>query len=69
MNDRVGGTVSDSATVFGWQALGGLEYPVSQDMTLFTEYRYQNAHDANIGALTGVGNTSNNISVGMKFSL
>lgn len=38
-------------------------------MALFTEYRYQNAHDANIGALTGVGNTSNNISVGMKFSL
>ena len=52
-----------------WQALGGLEYPVSQDMTLFTEYRYQNAHDANIGALRGVGNTSNSLSVGMKFSL
>ena len=69
VNDRVGGVVSDSSTVFGWQALGGLEYPVSQDMTLFTEYRYQNAHDANIGALTGVGNTSNNVSVGMKFSL
>jgi opacity protein-like surface antigen len=69
VNDRVGGTVSDSATVFGWQALGGLEYPVSPDMTLFTEYRYQNAHDANIGVLQGVGNTSNNISVGMKFSL
>ena len=69
VNDRVGGTVSDSATVFGWQALGGIEYPVSQDMTLFTEYRYQNAHDANIGAVTGIGNTSNNISVGMKFSL
>jgi opacity protein-like surface antigen len=49
--------------------LGGLEYPVSPDMTLFTEYRYQNAHDANIGVLQGVGNTSNSISVGMKFSL
>jgi opacity protein-like surface antigen len=69
VNDRVGGAIHDSSTVLGWQALGGLEYPVSPDMTLFTEYRYQNAHDANIGALTGVGNTSNNVSVGLKFSL
>ena len=69
VNDRVGGAIHDSSTVFGWQALGGIEYPVSHDMTLFTEYRYQNAHDANIGALRGVGNTSNNLSVGMKFSL
>lgn len=69
VNDRVGGAIHDSSTVLGWQALGGLEYPVSQDMSLFTEYRYQNAHDANIGALRGVGNTSNNVSVGMKFSL
>lgn len=69
VNDRVGGLVHDSSTVFGWQALGGLEYPVSQDMSLFTEYRYQNAHDANIDALHGVGNTSNSLSVGMKFSL
>ena len=57
------------STVLGWQALGGLEYRVSDQASLFAEYRYQNAHDANIGALTGVGNTSNNISVGMKFSL
>jgi opacity protein-like surface antigen len=69
VNDRVGGVIHDSSTVLGWQALGGLEYPVSNDMSLFTEYRYQNAHDANIGALSGVGNTSNNVSVGMKFSL
>jgi opacity protein-like surface antigen len=69
VNDRVGGVIHDSSTVLGWQALGGLEYPVSQDMSLFTEYRYQNAHDANIDALRGVGNTSNSISVGMKFSL
>lgn len=66
---HVGGPVSASATVLGWQALGGLEYPLSQDMSLFTEYRYQNAHDANVGGLRGVGNTSNNLSVGLKFSL
>lgn len=69
VNDRVGGAIHDSSTVLGWQALGGLEYPVSQDMSLFTEYRYQNAHDANLNGLPGVGNTSNNVSVGMKFSL
>ncbi len=38
-------------------------------MSLFTEYRYQNAHDANIGGLRGIGNTSNNASVGVKFNL
>ncbi|HEY2836212.1 MAG TPA: outer membrane beta-barrel protein [Rhizomicrobium sp.] len=69
VNDRVGGDIHASSTVLGWQALGGIEYPVSNDMSLFTEYRYQNAHDANVGALSGVGNTSNNLSVGMKFSL
>ncbi len=69
VNDRLGGPVHDSSTVFGWQALGGLEYPVSQDTSLFAEYRYQNAHDANIGGLHGIGNTSNNLSVGLKFNL
>lgn len=69
VNDRLGGPVHDLSTVFGWQLLGGLEYPVSQDMSLFTEYRYQNAHDANIDGLHGIGNTSNNLSVGLKFSL
>ena len=69
VNDRVGGAIHDSSTVFGWQALGGLEYAVSPDMSLFSEYRYQNAHDANIGAVRGVGNTSNNVSIGVKFKL
>jgi opacity protein-like surface antigen len=69
VNDHVGGPISSSSTVFGWQALGGLEYPVSHDMSLFTEYRYQNAHDANVTGLSGIGNTSNNVSVGLKFSL
>ncbi|HEX4370178.1 MAG TPA: porin family protein [Rhizomicrobium sp.] len=69
VNDHVGGPISSSSTVLGWQVLGGLEYPMSHDMSLFTEYRYQNAHDANVTGLSGIGNTSNNVSVGLKFSL
>jgi opacity protein-like surface antigen len=69
VRDNVGGPISASATVLGWQVLGGVEYPVSPDMSIFTEYRYQNAHDADISTVPGVGNTSNNLSVGPKFSL
>ncbi len=36
---------------------------------LFAEYRYQNAHNVNAGGLTGIGNTSNNLSVGVKFHM
>lgn len=61
--------VDDSGTVLGWQVLGGLDYPVSDNATMFAEYRYQNAHDADIGTVHGVGNTSNNLSVGVKFAL
>jgi opacity protein-like surface antigen len=57
-----------SSTVFGWQALGGAEYQISPTMAMFAEYRYQNAHDANIGGAR-VGNTSNNLSMGVKFKL
>jgi opacity protein-like surface antigen len=56
-----------SSTVLGWQALGGLEYQVSDQASLFTEYRYQNAHNANAGGLMQVGNTSNNLSFGVKW--
>jgi opacity protein-like surface antigen len=69
VDDMLSGPIHGSQTVFGWQAIGGLEYAVSPDMSLFTEYRYQNAHDANISGLTNVGNTSNNVSVGVKFGL
>ena len=69
VNDRVGGPIHDSSTVFGWQALGGAEFPLNPSTALFAEYRYQNAHDANVGTVARVGNTSNNVSVGMKFSL
>ena len=59
-----------NSTVFGWQALGGLEYPFSPEASLFVEYRYQNAHDANLRFIGGpVGNTTNNASVGVKFHL
>jgi opacity protein-like surface antigen len=61
-------TVGGDSTVFGWQVIGGVEYKFSPETTLFTEYRYQNAHNANAG-VAGVGNTSNNVSVGVKFNL
>jgi opacity protein-like surface antigen len=60
---RVGGS-----TVLGWQGLGGVEYQATPTSTIFAEYRYQNAHDANIGG-GPVGNTSNNVSMGLKFKL
>lgn len=57
------------STVLGWQVLGGVEYRASEWTSLFAEYRYQNAHDVNAGGLTGVGDTSNNLSVGVKWHL
>ncbi|MEJ0025347.1 MAG: outer membrane beta-barrel protein [Rhizomicrobium sp.] len=62
-------TVHDAGTVFGWQALGGVDYQFTPETKMFAEYRYQNAHNANVGPLTGVGYTSNNVSVGLKFDL
>ena len=57
------------STVLGWQALGGVEYRASDQASLFAEYRYQNAHDVNAGGLTNNGNTSNNLSFGVKWHL
>jgi hypothetical protein len=37
--------------------------------SMFAEYRYQNAHNANVDSIRNVGNTSNNLSVGVKFNL
>jgi opacity protein-like surface antigen len=62
------GAFSGSGSVLGWQLLAGLEYPLSDNTNLFTEYRYQNAHDVNVGGLP-VGNTSNSLSVGLKLRL
>jgi opacity protein-like surface antigen len=57
------------STVFGWQLLGGAEYRVSEQASLFAEYRYQNAHNVNAGGLAQVGNTSDNLSFGVKWRL
>lgn len=57
------------STVLGWQALGGIEYRASEWASLFAEYRYQNAHNVNAGGLTQIGNTSNNLSLGVKWHL
>jgi opacity protein-like surface antigen len=62
-------TVSDSGTVFGWQAIAGVDYRFTPQTSMFAEYRYLNAHDANVGPFANVGNTSNNMSVGLKFDL
>jgi len=57
------------STVLGWQAIGGIEYRASEQASLFAEYRYQNAHNVNAGGLTQIGNTSNNLSFGVKWRL
>jgi opacity protein-like surface antigen len=67
VHDNLNGSLHGSSDVLGWQALGGAEYAFSPSTSLFTEYRYQNAHDANVGGVKGVGNTSNNLSMGVRF--
>lgn len=62
------GAASGSSTVFGWQLLGGAEYRLNDMTSMFAEYRYQNAHNVNL-SIPNVGNTSNNLSVGVKFNL
>lgn len=59
----------NSSTVLGWQALGGVDYRLTDNTSFFTEYRYQQAHAVNLGFANHVGNTSNNVSVGLKFNL
>lgn len=68
VNTSVSGAANGTSTVFGWQALGGVEYAVRDNTTLFAEYRYQNAHNANVAGVGQVGNTSNNLSMGVKIS-
>lgn len=66
-----GGAGQDASTVFGWQAIGGLDHQLTPEAKIFAEYRYQNAHAANLSipALTRVSNTTNNLSVGVRFDL
>ncbi len=58
---------SDNDTVLGGQLLGGLTYGVSEGVTLFTEYRYQMAADADIGGLD-VEYNSHNIGGGVRIA-
>ena len=69
VHDNLNGAFHGSSDVLGWQALGGAEYAFTPSTSLFAEYRYQNAHDVNVGGIANVGNTSNNLSVGVKFHL
>ncbi len=69
VNDNLGGSLHGGSIVMGWQALGGAEWALNSQTSLFAEYRYQNAHNANIGAVRNVGNTSNNVSLGLKFNM
>jgi opacity protein-like surface antigen len=64
-----GPVLHGSSSVFGWQALAGVEYALNDNTRFVAEYRYQNAHDANIASLGPIGNTSSNLSFGVKFSL
>ncbi|MBL6854297.1 MAG: porin family protein [Alphaproteobacteria bacterium] len=60
---------SGSGTVLGWQLIGGVDYTLMSNTSLFAEYRYLNAHNANAGTFANVGNTSNNLSFGVKLAL
>jgi opacity protein-like surface antigen len=69
VNDNLSGSLHGGSAVLGWQAIGGAEFPLNPSTSLFAEYRYQNAHDANIGAVSNVANTSNYVSLGVKFNM
>jgi opacity protein-like surface antigen len=66
--DNHAGTHGGS-TVLGWQGLGGVDYRLSDEVGLFAEYRFQQAHDVNVGALRNIGDTTNNMSIGVKWHL
>jgi opacity protein-like surface antigen len=68
VHTNLSGAAHGGATVFGWQALGGINYAMNERTSLFAEYRYQNAHNVNIPGTGPVGNTSNSISMGVKIS-
>ena len=68
VHTNLSGDAHGGSTVFGWQALGGLDYAMTDNTSLFAEYRYQNAHNANIPSVGQVGNTSNSFSMGVKVS-
>lgn len=61
------GPFSDNDTVFGGQLMGGLTLDVSENVTLFTEYRYQMAADADIGG-QDIEYNSHNIGGGVRIA-
>ncbi len=61
------GAFSDDDTVIGGQVIGGLTYGVSDGVTLFTEYRYQMAADADIGG-QDVEYNSHNLGGGIRIT-
>lgn len=67
VHTNLSGSVHGGSSVLGWQALGGVNYAMNDRTSLFVEYRYQNAHNVNIPAVGQVGNTSSNVSTGLKF--
>lgn len=56
-----------SEWVFGGQALAGASVPVNDKLSLFAEYRYQDAQDASGGGGTDYGYDSHNLSVGFNY--
>lgn len=68
VHTNLSGNVHGGSSVLGWQALGGVDYALNERTSLFVEYRYQNAHNVNIPAVGQVGNTSSNVSTGVKIS-
>jgi len=67
VHTNLSGNVHGGSSVLGWQALGGVDYAMDDRTSLFVEYRYQNAHNVNVPAVGQVGNTSSNVSTGIKF--
>lgn len=56
-----------SEWVFGGQVLAGASVPVNDNLSLFAEYRYQDAQDATGDFGTDYGYDSHNLSVGFGY--
>ncbi|MDM3872524.1 outer membrane beta-barrel protein [Porticoccus sp. W117] len=78
-NPTLGASIDDSDTVFAYQAFLGLDYSISEPLTAFVEYRFQDSEDADLNR-TGGGpggfqqtiqdsdfDTSDSISLGLRY--
>ena len=52
--------------VFGWQLIGGVMYPLANNVSLFGEYRYQQASDADIQGVSNVEYRGHHLSIGVR---